>query len=161
MRRRDNKGRYIAEHGGNKTRLYSIWCAMRERCKNPNNKRFERYGGRGITVCEEWNNDFAAFRDWALGNGYAEGLTIDRIDNDGRYEPNNCRWVDRKTQNRNYSRNHFVTYLGRTQCVADWADEFGINRTTVLFRLKTGKPLEEVFDTRDRRSLRWQKQITS
>lgn len=150
-RMRDTKGRFVSSHGGRRTPLYNIWCAMKERCNNPHNKRYSRYGGRGIVVSEEWMNDFSSFREWAVHNGYAEGLTIDRIDNDKGYSPCNCRWVTRKVQNRNYSKNHNITYNGKTMCIADWAEETGINRATILFRLKANKSLEEVFDTRDRR----------
>ena len=157
-RQRTVTGQFTKIHGGAHTRLYNVWCCMRERCKNPHNKRYDRYGGRGIKVCSEWDHDFAAFRDWSNANGYQEGLTIDRIDCDGNYEPGNCRWVTHKVQNRNYSRNHFITYHGETKCIADWADETGINRATILFRMKQGKPLEEVFSKVDGRATRWMKQ---
>lgn len=80
-------------HGGTGTRLFRIWCAMRSRCTDANNPAYKHYGGRGIKICDEWIKDFANFRDWALGNGYKEDLEIDRENNDGNYEPGNCRWV--------------------------------------------------------------------
>jgi len=89
----------------NHHKLYWIWVAMKQRCENPNNKRFDRYGGRGIKVCPEWREDFAAFRDWAMASGYNDTLSIDRIDNDKGYSPDNCRWADAITQRHNQARN--------------------------------------------------------
>lgn len=101
------------KHGGEsipgtnrRERLYMVWCGMKERCYSPKHNRYKDYGGRGITICEEWRNDYAAFRDWAMANGYDPNAprgvcTIDRIDVDGNYCPENCRWVDNKTQCKN------------------------------------------------------------
>ena len=90
-------------HGLIETRLYRIWASIKDRVLNPKNKRYSDYGGRGITICEEWKNDFVPFYNWAMENGYEEnkGLSIDRIDNDGNYEPSNCRWTTSIIQNRN------------------------------------------------------------
>ena len=88
-------------HGLNSTRLYNIWSHMKTRTLNPKHKHYNDYGGRGITICNEWKNDFKAFYDWAMSNGYSDELSIDRIDNDGNYEPNNCRWVTQTIQARN------------------------------------------------------------
>lgn len=95
---------------------------MRERCSNPNRKEWHNYGGRGISVCGEWE-DFVVFRDWAQENGYADDLDLDRIDNDGDYEPENCRWVTRSENLRNTRRSAEATAFGETKCIADWVDD--------------------------------------
>lgn len=149
-RPRSQKGQFLPIHGGKRTRLYRVWMAMRERCNNPHNKSFKNYGGRGISVCREWD-DYGIFHSWAISSGYAPGLTIDRIDYNGDYSPANCRWVTTWEQNRNYSRNKFITFHGRTQCLSDWADELGIKRATLSFRLKSGMDLERAFLANDYR----------
>ena len=124
-------------HGKSDTRLYRIYRNMIQRCKNKNHAFYPRYGGRGIAICDEWK-DFLAFESWALANGYADGLTIDRIDNDGAYEPSNCRWVPIGEQQRNRSSNHYVTIDGETHCLAEWAEINGLSYATVEGRLHHG-----------------------
>lgn len=97
-------------HHGTGTRLHRIWLAMRSRCDCKTNAHYSDYGGRGISVCEEWENSFEAFRDWALSNGYQDDLTIDRIDVDGNYCPDNCRWASMKEQNRNQRSTMKIVY---------------------------------------------------
>lgn len=96
------------KHGGKNTRLYRIWSGIKDRCLNVKSKDFIKYGNRGITICNEWKNDFSTFREWSVNNGYSELLSIDRIDNNGNYEPNNCRWANCKVQSLN-KRNTILT----------------------------------------------------
>ena len=93
----------ITKHGLHKNRLYSIYQNIKKRCYNEHNKDYSRYGGHGIIMCEEWKNDFMLFHNWAIENGYKDNLSIDRINNDGNYEPSNCRWVTMKEQAQNRS----------------------------------------------------------
>lgn len=108
---------------------------MRQRCYNPKNRDFKHYGGRGITVCEEWRKDFKVFHDWAMANGYAKGLTLDRIDVNGNYSPENCRWATMLEQSNNLRKNKLLTYQGETKTVAEWARIKGIRRNTLWLRL--------------------------
>ena len=96
-----NRIESIKKHGEIKTKLYSVWKSMKQRVLNPKDKGYKNYGGRGITICPEWTNDYIVFRDWTLSNGYAEGLQINRINNDGNYEPSNCNWITNKENQRN------------------------------------------------------------
>ena len=122
-------------HGKCYTRLWRIWVNIKSRCENPNTPNFSNYGARGISICSEWENDFQAFYDWAMSNGYQENLTIDRIDVNGNYDPLNCRWADQITQGNNKRTNHFLTYNGKTQTIAQWANEMGIKQGTLLSRI--------------------------
>ncbi len=122
-------------HGHYYERLYGVWRDIKDRCYNENNKEFFGYGGRGITVCDEWVKDFQAFYDWSMANGYKEGLTIDRINNDKGYSPDNCRWANMKTQSNNRRSNHLITYNGKTQTIAQWADEMEISYDALVARI--------------------------
>ncbi len=124
-------------HGGCGTRLYAIWTFMRRRCNNENRSGFKYYGGRGIRVCAEWDT-FEAFRDWALANGYKQGLSIDRIDNDGDYEPGNCRWATSKEQSRNRRNNVHIVINGITRTIVEWAEVVGIKYDTLRARVERG-----------------------
>ena len=189
-------------HGKSNTRLYHIYASMIQRCYNTNCNSYKNYGERGITICQEWLDDFMNFYNWSMDNGYDElagfgKCTIDRIDVNGSYEPNNCRWVDSKTQCRNKRDNvyYFVngkkytlaelsemsgiplsalnsriyelgwsveraikekvcyvryngekyTYDGITLSLTDWSKRLGVPRTTLEYRLKSGRPFELVF----------------
>lgn len=116
----------------------NVWCGMKARCFNPKAVSYPNYGARGITVCDEWLL-FENFHNWAMANGYADDLQLDRIDNDGNYCPENCRWVTRSINQRNTSRTHLMTINGKTQCASDWIKELGISRSTFYAALKKGQ----------------------
>ena len=107
-------------------RLYRIWKNMKNRCNNPNGQDYKYYGGRGITVCSEWNYDYDTFKKWALSSGYENTLTIDRIDTDGNYEPSNCRWSTRKEQANNMRSNHIIVYNNKEYTMTEFAEEYNI-----------------------------------
>lgn len=135
------------KHGLIHTRLYNIWAKIKERCSNPYNKDFPRYGGRGIFICEEWQ-EFKVFYDWAMENGYDDSLQIDRKNNDGPYSPDNCRWVTVKTNSNNKRNNHFITYNGETKTIAQWGELLGIKHQTLRSRIVTrGWDVERAFTT--------------
>ncbi len=123
-------------HHLSKTRLYGIWVGMRDRCNNPRNPAYVRYGGKGVCVCKDWDCDFFSFRKWALQNGYSAELSIDRIDVNGNYEPSNCRWATAKEQADNKTCNILITIGDRTQNLQQWCDEYGIKRNTVNTRVR-------------------------
>ena len=125
-------------HGKRKTRLYRIWSNIKTRCFNKNDPHYPRWGARGIVVCDEWKNDFKAFYDWAMRNGYQDDLTIDRIDNDGNYTPLNCRWITGAEQSKNRRCVRFITYNGKTQTIPEWTKELGLGKETIRERLKRG-----------------------
>lgn len=109
-------------HGCSRLRIYGVWQDMHARCSNPQNPSFKHYGGRGITVCDEWQSP-EPFMKWAFTNGYVEGLDIDRINNNGNYEPRNCRFVTRSVNCRNKRTNVFLEAFGERKCVADWVND--------------------------------------
>lgn len=108
---------------------------MKDRCYNENNKKYRNYGGRGIVVCDEWKDDFGVFQEWALQNGYNDELSIDRIDANGPYRPDNCQWATQKEQQNNRTNNHLLTYNGKTQTLTQWAAETGINEMALSSRI--------------------------
>ena len=124
----------LTTHGETKTRLYKTWNSMRQRCFNPKSQSYVHYGKRGITICDEWN-DFLAFKNWAIENGYRADLSIDRIDVNGNYEPSNCRWVDAKTQANNKTDSRYLELHGKKQTMAQWADELNISISTLYRRI--------------------------
>ena len=127
-------------------RLYRIWCNMRYRCEKEYNTHYDRYGGRGIKVCDEWSS-FEVFERWARSNGYSDNLTIDRIDNNGNYEPDNCRWVDMVTQSRNKENSRMITYNGETLHIMDMAEKYNLPYGVVRARYENGWSAERIFTT--------------
>jgi hypothetical protein len=121
-----------------KSRLYKIFCGMKQRCYNTNEKAYHNYGGRGITVCDEWLNNTLLFIAWAKSNGYKNNLTIERINNDKGYSPDNCKWATRKEQNRNRRDNVFITFKKETKNLIDWAEYLNMNHHTIMNRIKSG-----------------------
>lgn len=143
-KRADTARKLFTTHNESKSRLYKIWSYMRKRCYNQNASNYMNYGGRGITVCNEWNGSYEAFRDWAVKNGYNDSLSIDRIDVNGNYEPNNCRWVTSAAQANNRRNTVYYTYKNETKSVADWAKQYGLNYKSLLKRINSGKGLSEL-----------------
>lgn len=137
--RREERTKKNLKHGLNKTRTHRIWCGMVNRCFNPGNKSYKDYGGRGITVCDEWKNDFQAFHNWAITHGYSDELTLDRKDTNGNYEPSNCRWITNQEQQSNRRSCHLITYNGETHTLKDWAKIIGIPRSTLSNRINKYK----------------------
>lgn len=129
--------------GRKNTRLYSIYANILSRCFNPNVDCYHLYGGRGITVCAEWKNDFKAFYDWSMSNGYADNLSIDRVDNNEGYSPDNCRWVTMRMQSNNRRNNVHVTMNNECKTLSEWCELYGINYKTVRDRLKRGWSYED------------------
>lgn len=127
-----SKGNYI--HGLSRHQLYGVWSTMKARCANTKNKKYPRYGGRGITVCEEWQT-FEPFYEWAMANGYRNNLTIDRIDNDGDYCPENCRWVTLQKQANNTSKTIKIEFNGETKTLSEWAEIIGVDRVCLWKRI--------------------------
>lgn len=127
-----------------KSRLYRIWKGMLARTIYPSQEAYKNYGGRGITVCDEWANDFYKFKDWALNNGYNDTLSIDRIDVNGNYCPDNCKWATRKEQSNNQRSNIVLEYNGEKHTAAQWADIMGISHSTVYKRIYRHRPIDIV-----------------
>lgn len=140
-------GGYIS-HGMIGDPLYAVWTSMRARCNNKNNAAFHYYGGRGISVCYEWQHDFAAFQSWAVANGWAQGLEIDRKDNDGNYAPDNCRFVTPKVNCRNKRNNVAITFNGETRLLVEWSEHLGIPMKVLHNRIRTyGWTVERALST--------------
>lgn len=128
-------GKMNKTHGNSGSRLYRIWANMKSRCYNPGSDRYDSYGARGITVCDEWRESYVEFEKWALLSGYNDLLTIDRINVNGNYEPSNCRWSTNVEQGNNKTNNIIVKYNGEKHTLSEWARITKINYNTLYYRL--------------------------
>lgn len=145
-------GKAKRTHGHSRTPLYSIWIGMKERCFNENNWAYSYYGGRGVTICDEWRNDFSAFYEWAIENGYDETApsrqcTLDRINNSGNYEPSNCRWVGTYEQANNRRDNRRLVFNGVPHTFTELASITGLPRELIRGRFYRGWSTDEIFNT--------------
>lgn len=130
-------------------KLRPVWRGMKNRCFNPKAPKFKYYGARGITVCDEWKENYQAFFDWAMANGYEESLTLDRIDTNGNYEPSNCRWVTRTVQNGNKRNNRYLEFQGVTRSIPEWSAITGIPTPIIYGRIHYhGWSVERALTTR-------------
>lgn len=142
--RKESNQKYKTTHGKSKTSIYSVWHSMKARCYNPKSQNYHRYGERGIKVCDEWLNSFENFYEWAIANGYKSNLTLDRIDNDKNYCPENCRWATIQTQNNNRGVSINITYQGKTQNLSEWCKELNVPYIRIYQRIvKYGFTFEE------------------
>lgn len=151
------KSNWRYKHGETKTRLFKIWTSMHERCEREKHCQYKNYGGRGIKVCDEWN-EYIPFAEWARANGYSDDLSIDRIDTNGNYTPTNCRWATTKEQMNNKRNNHNVCYKGEQYTLTQLAEKYGIKKTTLRERLKAGWSVEEAVEKPIRKRTRGYRQ---
>lgn len=140
-----NNGNY--KHGCKNTKLYVVWCDMKARCNRKTHKAYKYYGAKGVKLCAEWD-DFSAFKEWADMNGYKEGLSIDRINNSGNYEPGNCRWVTAKQQANNQETTTRLKVIDTEKTLHEWADFIGIKPATIHYRLRHGWDIEKALFTK-------------
>lgn len=142
----DELKRSRATHHQSHTRIYNIWMGMRSRCNYSKNNRYDQYGARGIRVCFEWEHDFKAFYSWAISHGYTDELSIDRIDVNGNYCPENCRWETTQAQSENRTDNVLYSLSGEEQPISYWCREYGKKQPAVRWRLSHGWTIEEALD---------------
>ena len=154
MALKGHKQTFFGTHKLSDSRIYKIYYAMKQRCFNPKTKNYSGYGGRGITVCQEWVDNFLCFYDWSIKNGYEEKLengrnklTLDRIDNNGNYEPSNCRWVVQKVNERNKRTNRIIEFNGEKRTIVEWSEMLNIPVSRLYNRLFDGWSVERAFTT--------------
>lgn len=134
------------KHGDFGTKLYGVWAAIKRRCYNQNSRYYHEYGGRGITVCDRWKDDYSYFKEWSLAHDYKEGLSIDRVDTNGNYSPDNCRWVSMKEQQNNRRNNIKLAYEGKEYTLRELSDISGISFRTLKGRHERGWSIENMLD---------------
>lgn len=146
----------LTAHGMSRTRVYHIWSKMMSRCNKPNEIAYHNYGGRGIRVCDKWQ-EFIPFYNWAIASGYNDELSIDRINNDGNYEPSNCKWSTRKEQANNKRNNIWLEYRGEVKTISQWSDICGIPRAIIGQRIRAGWSVEKalIAPNRNKKVARW------
>lgn len=142
-----NKQMFTTHGYGNEDRLHRIWIGIKTRCYNKNDPGYKNYGSRGIVMCDEWKNDFMNFRNWATTHGYNDNLSIDRVNNDGNYEPSNCRWATLEQQGNNKRNNHLIEYNGEIHTLQEWCEKINIKYATLESRLRIGWSIERAFTT--------------
>lgn len=146
----------MEKHGDYKTRLYNIFKCMKRRCNNKNYKRYIFYGGKGVKICKEWNT-YLNFKKWSLENGYQDNLSIGRINNDGNYEPSNCRWETLKQQANNTSRSHFIKYKNMKLTISQWADYLNLTYNQVNCSLFRGYTIKEIIEHKPKFKIKGEK----
>lgn len=146
MKNKKYYGKYL-EGYNSYSKLYKVFVSMIDRCTRPRVRNYNNYGGRGIKVCDEWMGNYKSFCDWALKNGYKENLEIDRIDCNGDYCPENCRWVTHKENNNNRRNNTLLTYKDETHTLSEWAEILGIKVPTLSYRVQKGWDDEKILTT--------------
>lgn len=142
-----NSNPHHCTHGLTHHPLYRVWQRMKGCTTNPNHQDYEWYGGKGIRVYEEWFNDFVKFYEWSIANGYRHGLTIDRKDSNGHYEPSNCRWIPFKEQAVNKTTSVYLTHEGVTRTISEWSEVTGIKYNTLYNRFIKGLPSDKILST--------------
>lgn len=143
-----NDYKHPTTHNMSNTKLYNVWKSMRGRCYRKSDKRYKYYGGKGVTICDEWRENFMGFYEWSIRNGYKEnqGLSIDRIEVNGNYEPKNCRWVTAKEQANNTTTNKIIEYKGVKLTLSQWCDKLNLSYPTTIARLSVyGWSVEDAF----------------
>lgn len=144
---RSGIGERSRKHGDFGTKLYSIWAGVKRRCQNPNTKHYSDYGGRGIRLCDDWQ-DYINFKKWALASGYADGMSIERIDVNSGYCPENCKWIPRRDQALNRRSSIRLEYGNRSFTVKEAAEALGMKERTVMGRVERGWTAEQIFETK-------------